>query len=343
MTLTRGRRTALVLFGLVVVPLVALAIGVAWFWWQLNPPGGSGPKVQVQIAHGCGVPCIGNELSHRGVIGPSWVFNVYSRLNGDTNFAAGTYELRKNMGVDSAVKAMKKGPHINYVKLTIPPGFWLKQVAARVGNLPGLTVDPFVEASQNNAVRSAFEPPGTNNLEGLIWPDTYDISADEDEIQVLSTLVTTFDKQAVTLGLANANVQGHSAYDVIKVASLVEAEAKVDRDRPLIASVIYNRLARGMPLQIDATLIYARGDPHNRSVSDKDKLINSPYNTYTHTGLPPTPIAMVSAASLKAALAPASTQFLYYVVIDKKGDTAFATTLQQQNANIAIAKANGAF
>ena len=143
---------------------------------------------------------------------------------------------------------MKAGPHIAYVKLTIPPGFWLKQVAARVGKLPGLTVDPFVEATQNNAVRSAFEPAGTNNLEGLLWPDTYDISADEDEIQVLSTLVTTFDKQAVTLGLANANVQGHTAYDIIKVASLVEAEAKVDADRPLIASVIYNRLARGMPL-----------------------------------------------------------------------------------------------
>lgn len=340
--MSRGRRTAIVLIFLVVVPLVTLSIGVGWFWWQLNPPGGSGAKVEVQIAHGCGVPCIGSELSHRGVIGPSWVFNVYSRLNGDTNFKAGTYELRKNMGVRSAVKAMKAGPHIAYVRLTIPPGFWMQQIAARVGKLPGLDIDSFVEATQNNAVRSAFEPQGVNNLEGLLWPDTYNISADEDEIFVLSTLVTTFDKKAVGLGLANANVQGHTAYDIIKVASLVEAEAKFDADRPKIASVIYNRLARGMPLQIDATLIYARGDPRNRSLSDKDKLINSPYNTYTHTGLPPTPIAAVSAASLKAAIAPADTQYLYYVVIDKKGHTAFAATLQQQNANIAIAKQNGA-
>ena len=261
MSISRRQRTWLVLFGLVVVPLVTLAIAVGWFWWQLNPPGGAGAKVEVQIARGCGVPCIGDELSHRGVIGPSWVFNVYSRLNGDTNFKAGTYELRKNMGVSSAVKALKAGPHIAYVKLTIPPGFWLKQIAARVGKLPGLNVDSFAEATQNNAVRSAFEPQGTNNLEGLLWPDTYNISADEDEILVLSTLVQTFDKRAVELGLANANVQGHGAYDIIKVASLVEAEAKIDADRPLIASVIYNRLARGMPLQIDATLIYARGDP----------------------------------------------------------------------------------
>ncbi len=341
--MSRSRRTALVLIGLVVVPLVALMLGGVWFWWQLDPPGSAGAKVEVQIAYGCGVPCIGNELSHQGVIGPSWVFNLYARLNRDASFKAGTYELRKNMGVSSAVKAMKAGPHIAYVKLTIPPGFWLKQIAARVGKLPGLSVDPFVEASQNNAVRSAFEPQGTNNLEGLLWPDTYNISAEEDEIQVLSTLVTEFDKRAVTMGLANANVQGHTAYDVVKVASLVEAEAKIDADRPLIASVIYNRLARGMPLQIDATLIYARGDPKNRALSDHDKLIDSPYNTYMHPGLPPTPIAAVSAASLKAAMAPASSPYLYYVVIDKLGHTAFATTLQQQNANIALAKKNGAF
>jgi UPF0755 protein len=340
---SRKHRTWLVLIALVVVPLVTLALGVGWFWWQLDPPGGAGARVEVQIARGCGVPCIGNELSRRGVIGPSWVFNVYARLHGDSNFKAGTYELRKNMGVGSAVDALKAGPHIAYVKLTIPPGFWLQQISARVGRLPGLSVEPFVQATVNNAVRSAFEPQGTNNLEGLLWPDTYNISADEDEILVLSTLVQQFDKRAVQLGLANANVQGHAAYDIVKVASLIEAEAKIDADRPLIASVIYNRLARGMPLQIDATLIYARGDPHNRSLSDKDKVIDSPYNTYEHTGLPPTPIAAVSAASLQAALHPATTTYLYYVVIDKKGDTAFATTLEQQNANIAIAKQNGAF
>jgi peptidoglycan lytic transglycosylase G len=338
---TRHQRTWVVLTALVIVPFVLLVIGVGWFWWQLSPPGGAGGKVEVQIARGCGIPCIGEELSQRGVIGPSWVFTVYARLHGDSNFKAGTYELRKNMGVDSAVKALKKGPHIAYVRLTIPPGFWLSQISARVGKLPGLNQESFVEATRNNAVRSAFEPDGVNNLEGLLAPDTYNISAEEDEILVLSTLVQQFDKRALTVGLANANVQGHDAYDIVKVASLIEAEAKFDSDRPLIASVIYNRLARGMPLQIDATLIYARGDPTKRTLSEKDKLIDSPYNTYTHPGLPPTPIASVSTASLRAALAPASTSYLYYVVIDKQGHTAFASTLDEQNRNIAIAKQNG--
>jgi UPF0755 protein len=337
----RRLRTWVVLTALVIVPLCLLAIVVGWFWWQVNPPGGPGAKVEVQIGRGCGIPCIGEELSNRGVIGPPWVFTVYARLHGDSNFKAGTYELRKNMGVDSAVKALKNGPHIAYVRLTIPPGFWLSQIATRVGKLPGLNEENFVEATRNNAVRSAFEPDGVNNLEGLLAPDTYNISAEEDEILVLSTLSKQFEQEALTVGLANARVQGYGPYDIVKVASLIEAEAKYDSDRPLIASVIYNRLARGMPLQVDATLIYARGNPANRSVTDKDKQINSPYNTYAHTGLPPTPIAAVSAASLRAALAPASTSYLYYVVIDKKGHTAFASTPEEQNHNIEIARQNG--
>jgi UPF0755 protein len=106
--------------------------------------------------------------------------------------------------------------------------------------------------------------------------------------------------------------------------------------------VIYNRLRQNMPLQVDAELIYARGNPNNRKLSDADKQINSPYNSYTHTGLPPTPIAAVSEASLRAAMNPASTDYLYYVVIDKKGNHAFARTYQEHQHNIEIARQNGA-
>jgi len=106
----------------------------------------------------------------------------------------------------------------------------LKQIAARVGKLPGLNIDSFTQATQNNACVPRSNPPTSNNLEGLLWPDTYNISAEEDEILVLSTLSQQFEKRAVTLGLANANVRGFGAYDIIKVASLVEAEAK-DRRR----------------------------------------------------------------------------------------------------------------
>src|SRR5262245_10078276 len=341
MSLSKGKRTAIVVIVLVVVPITFLAVGGVWFWWQLDPPGGPGGKVEVQIAQGWGVPKIGDELHHDGVIGSSLVFSVYARLNGDTEFQAGTYELRKHMGVRAAVKTLKAGPTRNYVTLTIPPGFWMKEIADRVGKLPGVDRDTFLQSTQNNAVRSKFEPDGVNNLEGLLWPDTYKIDAEEDAIQILKTMSDTFDQKATSLGLVNANVQGLGAYDIIKVASLIEAEAKVNSERPLIASVIYNRLARHLPLQIDATLIYARGDPKKRTLSNADKQIDSPYNTYTHMGLPPTPIAAISAESLKAALAPATTNYLYYVLSDKQGHHAFAATEQEQEHNIELARQKG--
>jgi UPF0755 protein len=326
---------------LVVLPLVVLGSGAAWFWWQVGACGGGGKPVEVQIERGWGVPKIAEELHHQHLIGNSLVFSVYARLNGDTRFEAGTYEMKKNMCVRDAVRTLKAGPRIDYAKLTIPPGLWMKEIAQRIGKLPGRSADAVMEASENNAVRSVFEPDDVHNLEGLLWPDTYKIAAEEDEIDVVKTMADTFDKRAAALGLGFANVNGYGPYDVLKVASLIESEAKLDVDRPLIASVIYNRLARGMPLQVDATLIYARGNPNNRKLTDADKAINSPYNTYTHTGLPPTPIAGVSAASLEAAIHPAQTDYLYYVVIDKTGKHAFASTLLQHEQNIEIARRNG--
>jgi len=341
MTLSRRNRTLIVIGLLVVLPLALLSGGALWFWFQVGACSGGTNNVEVQIVKGWSVPRIGDELHKRGLIGSPLVFSVYARLHGDTSFEAGTYAMRKHMCIRDALHILKLPPHIKFSRLTIPPGFWLKEIAARVHKLPGQDQAAFLESAQNNAVRSAYEPQNVNNLEGLLFPDTYNVDADEDETQILQTMVTQFDTTANKLGLARASVQGQGPYQIIIIASLIEAEAKTERDRPLIASVIYNRLAQHMPLQIDSTLIYARGDPKNRKLSDKDKLINSPYNTYTHVGLPPTPIAAVSLASLQAALAPAQTPYLYYVVADKQGNHAFAATLAEQDQNIAKAKAAG--
>ncbi len=191
-------------------------------------------------------------------------------------------------------------------------------------------------------MRSAFEPQGVNNLEGLTRPDTYNISNSQDEISILQTMVTAFDTKAKKMGVDTADVEGHTAYDIVKIASLIESEAKVPQDRPLIASVIYNRLRQNMPLQIDSTVIYARGDPKNRHLTPADlENVKSPYNTYLNNGLPPTPIGTVSDASLQAALHPAQTTYLYYVLAGKDGHHAFASTLEEQQANIEAARQAG--
>ncbi len=330
----RRHRVVIIVVVLVVLPVLVLASAGAWFWWQLDPPGGQGAAVQVQVQRNWGVPRIADELSHKGVIGSAIVFDVYARLKGETNFQAGTYAMHRHMGVRKAVSALKAGPRIDYTNLAVPPGLWLGQIAQRVGKLPGRHGDAFLEDTRNNAVRSALQPQNVTSLEGLLWPDTYKVSDSEDEIDILKIMVKTFDQNAAVTGLPSANVHGLGPYDVLKVASLVQSEAKLDGDRPLIASVIYNRLAQNQPLQIDATLIYARGNPNLRTLSNADKLINSPFNTYLHTGLPPSPISSVGKASLLAALHPATTPYLYYVAACD-GKTLFATTYAEHQQNVA--------
>jgi UPF0755 protein len=337
----RGRVTAVVLV-LVLVPLVVLGSGVGWFLYQLGGES-SGAKVEVHLDRGWGVAQVADELAKKHVVRSALAFNIYARFNGENSFQAGTYDLRESLGVKAAVRELKKGPHIDYVVLKIPPGLWLKQIAARVADLGGgRSAQNFLDGTRNNAVRSTFEPDDVSSLEGLLRPDTYKISESQDEIAILQTLVKTFDSHAEKLGLATANVQGHTAYDIIKVASIIESEAKVDQDRQLIASVIYNRLAANMPLQIDATVLYARGDPKNRTLSLKDLEIKSPYNTYLpNTGLPPTPIAAVSDKSLLAAMAPATTDYLYYVLAGKDGHHAFSSTAEQWQRDVDAARAQG--
>jgi UPF0755 protein len=299
--------------------------------------------VRVRLQGGWGVSQVADELAAKDVVRSALAFNIYARFNGEKSFQAGTYDLREKLGVRGAVRELKKGPRINYVVLEIPPGLWVKQIAARVAALGGgRNAQAFLDGTRNNAVRSIFEPADVSNLEGLLRPDTYKISESQDEIAILQTLVKTFDTRAANLGLTNANVRGYTAYDIIKVASIIEAEAKLDVDRPLIASVIYNRLAAHMPLQIDATVLYARGDPKNRKLSLKDLQIKSPYNTYLpNTALPPTPISAVSDKSLLAAMAPADTTYLYYVIAGKDGHHAFSSTAEQWQRDVEAARQQG--
>jgi UPF0755 protein len=181
-----------------------------------------------------------------------------------------------------------------------------------------------------------------NNLEGLLFPDTYQVASNEDEAKVLARLIAQMEKVATEEGVDYAPFKLNlSSYQVLTVASMIEKEAKTDADRPKIARVIYNRLAQGMNLEIDATVIYAMGGNVTRLTFDDINNTTSPYNTYKNPGLPPGPIAMPGRASIKAAMNPADGPWLYYVVIDKDGNHAFAKTLREHEKNIKIAEQNG--
>jgi len=339
----RGRltRRGRVVFGVLAV-LLAVGLGAGlWLLRQVNPGGGPGEKVAVDINPGTSVAGVAERLEAKGVITSGRIFRMYLKFKGGAGtIQAGEYDLRTNLSMGDARAALRRGPSIRFDRLTIPEGLTLDQIADRVGALPGRSRDRFLAAAKSGAVRSKYQPPGQSNLEGLLFPDTYLVTDKEDDTAIVRRLVSRFDQVADDVGLsppaaaspaaaspaagAAAAPTGLGPYQLIVAASLVESEAKVKEDRPLIASVISNRLQKGMKLQIDATVLYAIG--HKDKVLFSDLEVDSPYNTYKVDGLPPTPISAPGKASLEAMLHPAATTYLYYVLSDKNGKHAFATT-----------------
>jgi UPF0755 protein len=339
----RRRRRRRIFVPLVfITPLVLLAAGV-YVWWriQLDPPGSPGAVVTVSVAKGWGVRDIARELQHKKVIGSSFAFNAYVKIDHKGPFDAGQYRLRKNLGIEAAVRILERGPVITYVTLRIPPGLWLNEVAKQVEEqMPGLTAARFLAVVKSDVVRSKYEPAGVHTVEGLLFPDTYRFGKSDREIDVVRTLVKRFDEVADSVGLQRIRVPGLTPYQVVVVASLIQEEAAIDRDRPLIASVVMNRLRADMPLQIDATVLYAL-QVRKPSNTAADRATASPYNTYEHKGLPPTPIGGVAKVSLVAALHPATTDYLYYVLAGTDGHHAFAATYAQHLKNVQAARDAG--
>jgi UPF0755 protein len=230
----------------------------------------------------------------------------------------------------------------NIYPITVEPGYSLSEVAARVNGLPGHGGDSFAKLAASGEVRSTFSPTGSDNLEGLLGTGNYLVVPGESDVQVLSAMVTRFEQQAAASGLtpAAASALGLTPYQVITAASVVEKEGYIKANMPDVARVIYNRLAHSMPLQMDATVLYALGQDGG-PVTPADEQIPSPYNTYLNKGLPPTPICSPSPTALAAATHPPSGAWLYFVVVKKDGTEAFVDTYAEQLANEQQAQANG--
>jgi UPF0755 protein len=199
-------------------------------------------------------------------------------------------------------------------RFTVTPGLNLRQIPAQiVAAIPTFSVEKLNEVLTAGQVRSQFQPPD-KSIEGFLFPDTYEIGEGADETAAIQAMVTQFDKVATELGLADAQAAvGHSPYEVLVVASLVEEEAKADVDRPKIAQVIYNRLRLGTPLGVDATLCYLH-EERPCVLHQSDLTRADPYNSRKNVGLPPTPISSVSRKALDAALHPDTGDELYYVL-----------------------------
>jgi UPF0755 protein len=323
------------------VLVVALAGGL---WLRsVVAPATSGDTVALAVPTGAGHAMIAALLDEKGIVTNARVFRAYLKLKGAGGFEAGRYEFRQRMSMGDAQAVLEKGPALPPARnVTIPEGRTVKEMAAIAhAKLARLSADKILTAVEGGQIRSKYQPTG-KPLEGLLFPDTYRLEDGDDEADLVRSMVAAFDQTAGGLGYDQAQAKvGHTAYEAVIVASLVEAEAKADEDRAKIARVIYNRLDRGMTLGIDATFYYVlpperKGRPLRVSDLERD----TPYNTRKHPGLVPTPIMAPGKASLEAALNPEPGNWLFYVLKDERVH-AFSETDAQFKRDVAAARAKG--
>ncbi len=340
----RGGRLLAAIGIVVALLLVATVAAGLWVRGKIDPSGGPGEEVAVSIPEGTSTAGIAQLLADEGVVSDASAFRYYVRFKNGGPFQAGDYTLRQNSAMGDVVAALEEGPELVFDRLTVPEGLTLEEISERVEEIERFSSERFLEVAEGGSVRSQYQPDGVDSLEGLLFPDTYQVDAREDEAALVRRMVAEFDAVATGLGYDRAEEEvGLTPYEAIVVASLVESEARVPEDRAKISRVIHNRLEQDMLLQIDATVIYARGgEPREGGrVLFSDLEVDSPYNTYKNPGLPPTPIAVPGRAALEAALNPEEGDWLYYVKYEEDGTHAFSTTNEEHNQRIAEAKAKG--
>jgi UPF0755 protein len=285
-----------------------------------------GPKVEIVIPKGSNAQQIGELLEAEGVIRSAMGFRIAIFLNkGDENFQAGRYEIATGLSARDALDALlESGPLIESVSVTFPEGKWMTDFARILGEETDIDADAFLRLVQSRRLAPAFVPQDVHMMEGLLFPSTYQVDENDNAETVARRLRDEMVQRIDDLDLAGIEDRGYSPYEVLIVASMVEAEAKVPEDRAKIATVIYNRLEKRIPLGIDATVLYALGE-HKTELTVSDLQVDSPYNTRIVSGLPPTPIGAPGQASLEAAATPADGDWLYFVLTDCAGHHSFST------------------
>ncbi len=320
-------------FTLVVLLLLVGTIGAGAYWFdrQIAPPGGPGAGVEVEVPEGASTGDIAAILEEEGVITNATVFSLYVRAKSAGPFQAGSFTIPENAPMGDVVTTLAAGPSAPpFSRVTIPEGFTLREITAAlaegVERFDPATIEQVVT---DGTIRSQYQPPESTNLEGLLFPGTYRVEDDEDPAAVVGRMVATMDATLTELDVTSAQERFNlTPYEIVIVASLIEQETLIDSERPMVARVIYNRLADGMPLGIDATSRYeAVLEGGDRDDIDFDS--DSPYNTRTQVGLPPTPIAAPGRASIEGALNPADGDWLYYVLADQEGNHVFTESYDE--------------
>lgn len=332
----RGRRYAGRALAVGAVLLVVLAV---WFLWSLYQPGkgeGSG-RVAVAIPSGATVGEIGDLLADRGVIDSPFFFGLRAKLGGvGGNLKSGTFRLREDMSYGAALEALQENPPPPpVIRITIPEGRSRGEVAplAREAGLRGSYLRASRSSRQLDPRR--YGAPAGATLEGFLFPATYELRRGATAQNLVNQQLLAFRQSLARVDLRYARSKNLTVFDVLTIASMVEREVMVARERPLVAAVIYNRLSQGIRLGIDATIRFEH-DNWTEPLKQSELTADTPYNTRTNAGLPPGPIGNPGLASIEAAARPARVDYLYYVVKPGTcGEHAFSSTDAQFQRDVA--------
>ena len=309
---------------LLVLVLVAAALG----WYFIYLPFGPSGETFVDIAPGTGTVGIAKQLQQAGIVRSAVVFEAVKEWRGGS-LKAGEYRFDHPATVEEVYARLHKGD-VYTLMLVIPEGYNVFDIAQAVQSAGLGSSAAFLAAERQHTELIAKWSPAASSLEGYLFPDTYKFGRHATPLQMLSAMVRRFGQEAAALGLGGGDVAR-----AVTMASLVEKEVAMAAERPEVASVFENRLAAGMPLQTDPTVIYASllQGTWTGVIHQSELHLDSPYNTYAHAGLPPGPICNPGLAAIKAAMHPATTDYLYFVA-GTDGTTKFARSLDEHNANV---------
>jgi len=322
----------------IVLGVLILGMGTAAWWVTIvveRPyKGWSGEEVFVDIPQGAGVAAITRRLSEAGLLEHPYIFRLSVWQQGaERQLKAGEYRFDRPMAPRRLVSALVRGD-VYLRPLTFPEGLLISEMAALYEQGGFGTAAAFESAARNVALIADLDP-GATDLEGYLFPDTYQLPRRVEATDLVQTMVDRFREIAVPALPQVASTLGWTTREWVTLASLVEKETRLDAERPLVAAVYANRVRIGMGLQCDPTVIYAlrRAGQWQGNLTRENLQIDSPYNTYRYRGLPPGPIASPGKSSLLAAAAPAPVDFLYFVSRND-GSHAFSATLAEHNLNV---------
>ncbi len=319
------------------IAAAVVAVVLIWFLWSLFQPfhGDGSGRVAVVVPKGSSVSEVGDLLADKGVIDSSTFFQIRVTLDGKrSDLYAGHFTLAHGMSYGAAIDALSKPPVKRVTTVTIPEGYSRPQAAQLVeeDGVPGSYTKATVRSKYLNPAE--YGGKGAKDLEGFLFPDTFELKPKAPVEDLVQLQLEDFKRRIKGVNMKYAKSKNLTVFDVVTIASMIEREAGVPKQRKLVASVIYNRLHEGMPLGIDATIRFATGN-YSEPLTESQLATSSPYNTRTNVGLPPGPINSPGLEAIEAAAHPAKTNYLFYVNNpDSCNELSFAKTEAEFEADV---------